>query len=110
MKTKFLVLTLIASFALTGCLEGRDQAVNQDGSIRQKVDPTKAEQQVADGEVLINPVTFMYADKYFVAALKNDPGNTKAGLYHALLSPVMKMRGIFARARPYVESLGNGLV
>jgi hypothetical protein len=101
-----LVFTL---YTLVGCLEGSSSAGGTDAEKKLTPNEAEAERLALSAETLVNPVAFMYAFDIFTKAQTLDPQNQRAGIYLALLQPIMRTQGMLARVGPYVASLPQEL-
>ncbi len=52
----------------------------------------------------MNPAAFMFADRVLELALKEDPKNTRAQFYKALVKPLVALKGIANRVKPIATS------
>lgn len=95
----FLFLTLMTSL-LIGCAAKETTKV----VVLETMD---AEDLALAGEQLVNPATFMLADKTFDMALAKDPENIRALFYKKFLARLMVLKGAVARARPFVTNYGD---
>lgn len=111
-----ITLTLLSAFfvAMTACtLRARNKGGEKDK--KDLLDKTKIEatpnmdaSDLADaGEQLVNPFTFMLADRTFSMALEKQADHKKALFYKAFLKRFMALKGILARLAPVVEKYGN---
>lgn len=61
---------------------------------------------ISSGEQLMTAHTLNYADRAFEIAIKKDPSNVKAQLYHAFLKRFMVFRGVYTRLTPMAQRYG----
>ncbi len=107
-------IALFLAVGLTACGQNERTRLNKDaadGSQDKKqveVSNTMDAESLAEaGEQLVNPATFMLADKTFEMALAKDPENKKAQFYKTFLKRLLTLKGAGVRIRPWVRANGD---
>lgn len=97
-------VALFVAVSLGACGNGKNEEPKNTVTVQGQMD---SEELALAGEQLVNPATFMLADKTFSMALEKDPENKRAQFYKMFLKQFMVLKGAGSRIRPWVRANGE---
>lgn len=114
LHNKISLIGLAGILALSACTHDRSNKLDQ-GHSSELVNVAELEAKalskkdtaeqiaLAAEKLALNPGGFIFADELLTKALQEDPQNTRAQFYKALLHPFMVQRGIWSRMKPWMN-------